>query len=515
MHVREGMAMSKSYESREKKFQIYVLLSILLLLLTFSVPTIAKSPHKPDKLRGVYFPSNCLKGRSFEGIVHYMEAAGLNLAVLHAKDPRGRLFWNSGYSRAVDIGAPTRNTPLEKAVHILKQKGIWTVAKLDVFQDSLLASNHTEMSVMDSTTGELWADRKGLHWANPYDRRVWEYTIDLCLELIDLGIDEIQFDYVRFPSDGNLSAIEYPIILESTTQAECIGRFLAYANSRLKPLGAIISVDIFGLTAWKTEDFGVGQVLEKIAPHVDVLCPMLYPSHFPDNFLSLKKPGQYPHKIMKLSLEEMKKRTTKEIRPWIQGFWYTPAEINAQLNGTEESGIQNWTVWNPTGRYDRTFSALEENMGFQFPEPEFYPTLEELRDRDDLVAQGRTKVINHTDYHNGYSIISLDKSVEGEPNEYATLIDVLSTLDESIIDRILSSRGVVVSHWTNPYTKAHQISNLIIQDLNTDPCRMRPAPIYIDWAGKNIFTKSIPPERLRRYKNHEEELKTIVSGSQH
>ena len=77
---------------------------------------------------------------------------------------------------------------------------------------------------------------------------------------------------------------------------------------------------------------------------------MLYPSHFPENFLRLKNPGKYPLKIMKLSLEEMKKRTNKEIRPWIQGFWYTPEEINAQLQGAKESGIQNWTVWNPTGR---------------------------------------------------------------------------------------------------------------------------------------------------------------------
>ncbi len=515
MLMREGTEMAACYESREKIIHICVILSIFVLLFTFSVPSSAKLLVKPEKMRGVYFPSNCLRGRSFEGIVHYMKASGLNMAVLHAKDPRGRIFWNSGNNTALDIGAPTRYTPLEEAVHILKQKGIWTVVKLDVFQDSLLATNHPEMSVMDSRTGELWADRKGLHWANPYDRRVWEYTLDLCLELVDMGIDEIQFDYVRFPSDGDLSAIEYPVILEGTTQAECIGRFLAYANSKLKPLDTIISVDIFGLTAWKTEDFGVGQVLEKIAPHVDVLCPMLYPSHFPENFLSLKKPGQYPNKIMKLSLEEMKKRTTKEIRPWIQGFWYTPAEINAQIDGAEQSGIKNWTVWNPTGRYDKTFSALEENMGIQFPEPEFYPVLEELRDRDDLVAQGRTKVINHTDYRNGYSIISLDKSVEGEPNEYATLMDVLSTLDEGIIDRILSSRGIEFSHWTNHYTKAQEITNLIIQDLNTDPCRMRPTPIYIEWAGKSIFTKSIPSDRLKRYQNHEEELKVAVSEMQH
>lgn len=506
--------MAGSNESPGTKFRICIVFYLWLLLLILSLPSSAKVSLKPEKVMGVYFPSTCLYGRSFEGIVHYMEVARLNMAVLHAKDPEGRLFWSSVNPIAINIGAPAHNGSLEKAIHILKQKGIWTVAKLDVFQDSLLVTNHPEMGVKDSKTGELWADRKGLHWANPYDRRVWEYTIELCLELIDIGIDEIQFDYVRFPSDGDLSAIEYPIILEGTSQAECIGRFLAYANSQLKPLDTTISVDIFGLTAWKAEDFGVGQVLEKIAPHVDVLCPMLYPSHFPENFLRLKNPGQYPLKIMKLSLEEMKKRTNKEIRPWIQGFWYTPEEINAQLQGAKESGIQNWTVWNPTGRYGQTFSALEDLMGIQFPEPEFYPTLEELRDRDDLVAQGRAKIINHTDYRNGYSIISLDESIEGRPNEYATIIDVISTLDECIIDRILTSRGLVVSHWTNSYTKAKHITDLIIKDLDADPRRMRPTPIYIDWDSESIFTKSIPAERLELYLSHAENLKSVIAGTQ-
>jgi hypothetical protein len=101
-----------------------------------------------------------------------MQAADLNLAVLHAKDPTGRLFWNSNHTTAKNIGAPVRSAPLEAAIHSLKQKGIWTAVKLDVFQDSLLVTHHPEMGVKDSETGELWADRKGLHWANPYDKRL-------------------------------------------------------------------------------------------------------------------------------------------------------------------------------------------------------------------------------------------------------------------------------------------------------------------------------------------------------
>lgn len=503
-------ASSNTYQSRLAEiiltFLLVLFIPVTVVSSTFSLLPSSVRSAKPEKLTGLYFPSASLYGRSFEGIVFYMEAAGLNLAVLHAKDPMGRLFWKSGNSMAKKIEASAPNASLETAIPILKQKGIWTAAKLDVFQDSLLVTNNPEMGVMDSETGELWADRKGLHWANPYDIRVWDYTMALCQELIELGVDEIQFDYVRFPSDGNLSTIEYPIVINGITKEENIGKFLAYANAKLKPSGILVSVDLFGMTAWKTEDFGVGQVLEQITPHVDVICPMFYPSHFPENFLNLKNPGQYPYEIMKSSLGEMKKRTSTEIRPWIQGFWYTPEEIDAQLQGVFKNNIQDWTVWNPSGRYFETFEALADLAGSSFPEPEFYPPLEDLRDRDDRVLAGLTKIINQTSYREGYSILSLDDSANGEKNDYDTLMDVASTLDESIIDRILNDRGFSFSLWTNLRTKITHITKLIIQDLVVDPYRMRPAPIYIDWGNECFFTWSVPPQRLDLYQKHIENM---------
>lgn len=505
-----GLSKSKGIACRAS---IPLLILSILLVFTFSSPV--HSSDKPEIVRGVYFPSSTLCGRSFEGIVHYMEAAGLNLAVLHVKDPMGRLFWKSENPTALSMGASAVGKgSLEASIRILKQKGIWTAAKVDVFQDSLLVINHPELGVANSETGHLWADKKGLHWANPYDRRVWEYTISLCQELIEIGIDEIQFDYIRFPSDGNMSTIAYPVILEGTRYGECIGKFLAFANARLKPSGVVISVDLFGLTAWKTGDFGVGQVLDQIAPHVDVLCPMLYPSHFPKNFLSLKNPGQYPYKIVKLSLEEMIKRTDKPIRPWIQGFWYTPEEINAQIQGIADSGVQSWMVWSPSGRYAKTFSALEIRLGTQFPEPKLYLSLDELRHQDDLVMPGRTKVINYTNYREGYSIISLEESVLGVRNAYGTIINVVSTLDEGIIDCILTSREIDFSVWTSRHTKATLITRLFLKDLGANPRRMRPIPVYIDWEGENFFTRSIPKQKLALYKIFNEDLQSVIADSE-
>ena len=163
-------------------------------------------------------------------------------------------------------------------------------------------------------------------------------------------------------------------------------------------------------------------------------------------------------------------------------------------------------MWNPSARYIETFEALADLAGSSFPEPEFYSPLEDLRDRDDRVLAGLTKIINQTSYREGYSILSLDDSANGEKNDYDTLMDIASTLDESIIDRILNDRGFSFSLWTNLRTKITHITKLIIQDLVVDPYRMRPAPIYIDWENGCFFTWSVPPQRLDLYQKHIENM---------
>jgi len=209
---------------------------------------------------------------------------------------------------------------------------------------------------------------------------------------------------------------------------------------------------------------------------------------------------------MKSSLQEMKKRTDKEIRPWIQGFWYRSEEIDAQLQGVSECDIQDWTVWNPSGRYAETFNALSTRLGTPFPKPQFYLPLEDLKDRDNLILPGQTKIINHTCYQKGYSILSLDDSIIGEKHKFSTISGVISTLDEGIIDQILTARKLNFNLWTSSRTKILHITNLVIQDLDIDPQRMSPYPIYLEWDGDCVFTKSIPQDRLELYLSHNEEF---------
>jgi hypothetical protein len=475
-------------------WKIAINLTILLL-----VP-INSPASTPEDINALYLPSHCFTERKIDEFVHYAKLAGINAAVLHVKDPHGRIRWVSGNEQAAEIGAVASNGLVERTLRQLRAQNFWTIAKLDVFVDHQLVTKRPDMGIIDIQSGDPWSDKKGLYWANPYNQQVWEYNIALCKELVRLGFDEIQFDYIRFPSDGNLSAIEYPLNTGKYNKTECIAKFLELAHAKLKPMGVTISVDVFGMVAWKTQDFGVGQLVETIAPHVDVICPMLYPSHFPPGFLGKKKPGEYPLEIMELSMRQMITRTDKIIRPWVQGFWYSPGDINAQLDGLVAAKTTGWSVWNPSGRYSTTYKALAVRLNQTFPSPQFYPAVAEIIDNDERIIPGNHRVVNFTNYKQGYSIVSLEQPKKGVKSVYSTLIQVLETLDEGIMDQILTTRAIPFSRITCRYNKKMRLADLLCSDLQIDPRRLRPKAIYIDWGKGCRFTARIPENRLINYR---------------
>ncbi len=443
-------------------------------------------------MRGIYLTTHSFSERKIREVRHYTQYADINAAVMHVKDPHGFLYWQSQHPVALAMGAVKGRGRLEKAVSALKSHGVWTIAKLDLFQDTLLAQQHPDMAVLDTETDAPWRNKNELCWTNPYNLRVWEYNIALAKELVALGFDEIQFDYIRFPSDGDLKRIKYRKGLGAQSKVKTIGTFLKTAKEALHPLGATISVDLFGLVAWKKDDFGVGQRIEEIAPHVDAICPMLYPSHFPKGFLGKDNPGAFPKEIMSKSVQRLLARTSTPIRPWIQGFWYTPEEIVAQIEGVMQAGVKEWLVWNPASNYERMYAACALRSEHPLPPVSLYSALDQLVQGPVRIVRGLAHKVHYTDYEAGYTIVRLEAPLNGKVSPYGTPGALLNTVDEAVMDRILAKRAIEISPTASPTTKVPLLVQLLCSDLDVSARGMSTQPIYIDWQTGCRFTSQVP-----------------------
>lgn len=443
----------------------------------------------PEHVRGVYLTSPSFTGRKLVETIHFAKEAGFTAVVLHVKDPLGHVHWDAQTPLAVEIGAARSSGRLVAAIARLKEAGLWIIAKQDLFQDTLLAAKKPELAIQNADTGKPWANKNGLCWTNPYDERVWAYNIALAKELRALGVDEIQFDYIRFPSDGNLSQLSYPVTRDNPDRMATIGAFLAAARAALEPVGAAISVDLFGLVAWKKDDFGVGQRIEEIAPHVDAICPMLYPSHFPAGFLGKAKPGDFPEEIMRRSVARLLTRTDTAVRAWVQAFWYTQEEINAQIDGIVAAGSQNWLIWNPASNYERTYVAFEKRLKKEFTPPQFYPTLEQLAAGGIKEVHGVEALVHRTDYETGCTMVRLETPQEGEAARYKYRFPglLMETFDEAVLDAVLTKRGVAFNEYTSGATKRRAVLALLLDDLGVTANRMSTRPMYVHWKGAARF----------------------------
>jgi hypothetical protein len=203
--------------------------------------------------------------------------------------------------------------------------------------------------------GGVWTNTAGLGWGNPYDVRVWKYNLDVAVAAAKAGFDEIQFDYIRFPTDGDLSSAVFKRKVDEP-KVQTIVRFLRYARERLKPFGVRISADVFGLSA--TRDMGIGQRPRKLAPYLDAIYPMVYPSHYGPGEFNLPDPNAQPARTVALSLRDfaiaLRGYDTRLI-PWLQDFSlgreYTLDDVRGQIMAARDASVEGYLLWNPAGVY--------------------------------------------------------------------------------------------------------------------------------------------------------------------
>ncbi|UTY32527.1 hypothetical protein E4N75_08930 [Treponema putidum] len=326
---------------------------------------------KADGKKGIYTPTHQMSDeKSFENHLKTIKDNKLNALVIDMKDEAGFVRYESKNEDIKKYNGIKYTLDIEKFIKKAKAENIYLIARIVVFKDkNLYRYNDGQYAVKDKETGKPWqgynlynGEKEIIqeHWVDPYNEDVWKYNVDIAEELSSLGFDEIQFDYIRFPTDGlNLADARYPARESGMDKVSALMSFLAYSRERIK---APISIDIYGANGWYRTGARTGQEVELLAEFVDVICPMFYPSHFSQSFLAYKPAEERPYRIYHQGSYRNKliARNKVIVRPWAQAFfipvsydkkYYDENYVKRQILGIKDSIDEGYIYWNNSGRY--------------------------------------------------------------------------------------------------------------------------------------------------------------------
>lgn len=325
---------------------------------------IATVPHvaTPKAVKAIYMSSwvGSTTAKRAE-LIRLIKETELNAVVLDIKDATGRVSFLVDEPIVANTGSPVnRIRDLDVLIKELHDNDIYVIGRISVFQDPYLTEKYPTWAIHKKSDGAIWKDKKGLSFLSPTSKDVWNYTVALAKVSYARGFDEINFDYIRFPSDGNVQDIAYPNDV-TKTRADFIEDFYAFLGTEMRAAKIPLSADLFGMVTTSVDDLGIGQVLERALPHFDYIAPMVYPSHYPKNFIGITNPAAEPYKVIKYAMTEGVRRAQvlgygpEKFRPWIQDFnlgaTYTADMVRAQIRASEELGITSWMVWDPGNSY--------------------------------------------------------------------------------------------------------------------------------------------------------------------
>ncbi len=321
------------------------------------------------RVKGIYVTGPVAGSERMDGMIKLMDETELNAMVIDIKNDGGEItFKMEEDTEPGRLGNCVRYIRDIKALmQTLKEHNVYTIARIVSFKDPLLAEKRPELALYNEK-GELITDGNDLAWVNPCKEEVWEYLTEIAEYSADLGFDEIQYDYVRFPVGEEAEKADYGVELTPENKHTYITGFLNYASERLHKKGIPVTADLFGTIIGNPIDVGqVGQDYVELAQAADALCPMIYPSHYAAGVFGLEVPDAQPYEAILAALEKSKdelkdvpEESKAVIRPWLQDFsapWveghitYGIDEINAQIKAVYDAGYEEWILWNARNNY--------------------------------------------------------------------------------------------------------------------------------------------------------------------
>ncbi len=327
----------------------------------------------PTDVKAIYMSSWVAGTPSFrDKLVAIADQTEINAIVIDIKDYTGRVAFEIQDPELKKTGVEEKRVrDMREFIATLHEKGIYVIGRIAVFQDPYYVKLHPEYAVKRKSDGAVWKDRKGISWLDAGAKPVWEHIVAISKESYNAGFDELNFDYIRFPSDGNMTDIYYPHS-QNRVKSEVLREFFSYLSTQLKSTGAILSADLFGLTTTAHDDLGIGQLLTIALPYFDYIAPMVYPSHYAAGFEGFSNPAAHPYEViaasMKGAIAKIGNASTtahfrggviakNQIRPWLQDFDlgadYTADMVRAQIRATYDTGLSSWMLWDPNNIYTR------------------------------------------------------------------------------------------------------------------------------------------------------------------
>ncbi len=341
---------------------------------------LADDPRAPAQVKGV-FVTGAVAGtvNTMPQLTKLVEDTSLNAMVIDIKNDAGEVTYKMGLPLSQEIEAEVRYvSDMPQLIKDLKAKGIYLIARIVAFKDPILAEQKPEYAVKNAD-GSVFHDNNGLAWVNPYNEEVWDYLIDLSKQAVELGFDEIQYDYIRFSTAEGIAEADFGAEAEGKTRQDAINGFLTKAYETLAPMGVYVSADVFGTIICNESDGKlIGQDYVEMAKHCDYICPMVYPSHYVNNAYGIEIPDAKPYDLIRAAVsdgeeklaaaqaEDVSVHIAKQ-RPWLQAFtatWveghipYQGKQLQEQIRGAADAGVQEWLLWNASNNYDNVKSGL-------------------------------------------------------------------------------------------------------------------------------------------------------------
>jgi len=335
-------------------------------------------PWPPKIINAIYLTAwSTTLPEKINSLINLASTTEINAVVLDVKDWSGKVFYETNVSEVKKYKTEQKIIPnIKSLLAEFRGRGIYTIARIVVFEDPALAAARPDLAIRkESNKSLIWKDNLGLAWVDPASREVWDYDVKLAQDTLSQGFDEVNFDYVRFPSDGDINGISFPVWDGQTPKNIIIRDFFRYIRKQMPK--ATLSVDIFGLTTVSKDDMGIGQIIEDAYENFDFVSPMIYPSHFANGFNGYKNSAEHASELIKFSLESATARLNiypasstlgVKLRPWLQDFnlgaEYDKNRVRSEIDTVAETlGVNyvGYVMWNPKNVYTTDAFPLKEN----------------------------------------------------------------------------------------------------------------------------------------------------------